>query len=43
MGKGMTNQQFEIFLKMIIQILEDDNVSEETINKIKALIKQRAF
>lgn len=35
---GMTNEQFKIVIKMIIQILKDDNVNEETIKKIEALL-----
>lgn len=35
----MTNEQFQVVLKMIIQILEDDNVKPETIKKIEDLIK----
>lgn len=37
--EGMTNEQLKIFVKMIIQILRDDKVNEETIKKIEALIK----
>lgn len=39
MEQGMTNEQFQVVLKMIIQILEDDNVNPETIKKIEDLIK----
>lgn len=39
MEEGMTNEQFKIFLKMIIQILKDDGVKEETIKKIEDLLK----
>lgn len=39
MSDGMSNKQFEIFLKLIIQILKDDGVKEETIKKIEALLK----
>lgn len=38
--EGMTNEQFQIFLKMVIQILKDDKVKEETIKKIEALLHQ---
>lgn len=31
--EGMTNEQFNAVLKLIIQILRDDKVSEETIKK----------
>lgn len=37
--EGMTNQQFEIVLKMIIQIIKDSRNKEEMIKKIEALIK----
>lgn len=37
--EGMTNQQFEIVLKMIIQIIKDSESKEEMIKKIEALIK----
>lgn len=37
--EGMTNEQFNAVLKLIIQILRDDKVSEETIKKIEALVK----
>lgn len=36
---GMTNEQFNAVLKLIIQILKDDNVSEKTIKKIENLLK----
>lgn len=36
---GMTNEQFNAVLKLIIQILKDDNVSENTIKKIQNLLK----
>ena len=39
MEEGMTNEQFKIVLKMIIQILKDDGVKEETIKKIEDLLK----
>lgn len=39
MEEGMTNEQFKIVLKMIIQILKDDEVKEETIKKIEDLLK----
>lgn len=35
----MTNEQFNTVLKLIIQILKDDNVSENTIKKIESLLK----
>ena len=39
MEQGMTNEQFQVVIKMIIQILKDDNVKPETIKKIEDLIK----
>ena len=39
MQEGMTNEQFKIIIKMIIQILKDDEVKEETIKKIEDLLK----
>ena len=36
---GMTNEQFNAVLKLITQILKDDNVSENTIKKIENLLK----
>lgn len=38
MEEGMTNEQFKIVIKMIIQILKDDGVKEETIKKIEDLL-----
>lgn len=38
--EGMTNEQFKVILKMIIQILKDDNVKEETIKKIEDLLSE---
>ena len=39
MDEEMTNLEFISVLKLIIQILKDDGVKEETIKKIEALIK----
>lgn len=39
MEQGMTNEQFQVVLKMIAQILKDDNVKPETVKKIEDLIK----
>lgn len=36
--EGMTNEQFQAVLKLIIQILRDDGVKEETVKKIEALL-----
>ena len=36
----MTNEQFQTVLKLIIQILKDDGVKEETIKKIEALLNK---
>ena len=33
----MTNEQFQIFLDMVIQILRDSKTTEEAIEKIKKL------
>lgn len=38
--EGMTNEQFRVVLKMIIQILKDDDVKEETIKKIEDLLSE---
>lgn len=38
--EGMTNEQFRVVLKMIVQILKDDNVKEETIKKIEDLLSE---
>ena len=38
--EGMTNEQFRVVLKMIIQILKEDNVKEETIKKIEDLLSE---
>lgn len=35
----MTNEQFQIFLDMVIQILRDSKTIEEAIEKIKKLKK----
>jgi len=35
----MTNEQFQIFLDMVIQILMDSKTKEEAIEKIKKLKK----
>ena len=39
MKEGMTNEQFQISLKMIIQIIKDSKDKDEAIKKIEALIK----
>lgn len=38
MSKGMTNQQFETVLKMIITIIKDSQDKDEAIKKIEALL-----
>lgn len=38
MSKGMTNQQFETVLKMIITIIKDSQSKDEAIQKIEALL-----
>ena len=40
MNEEMTNVEFMTVLKLIVQILRDDGVKEETIKKIEALIQQ---
>lgn len=37
--EGMTNEQFQTALKMIIQIIKDSESKEEAVQKIEALIK----
>lgn len=39
MDEEMTNIEFMTVLKLIIQILKDDGVKEETVKKIEALLK----
>ena len=39
MDEEMTNIEFMTVLRLIVQILKDDGVKEETIKKIEALIK----
>jgi len=39
MNEEMTNVEFMTVLKLIIQILKDDGVKEETVKKIEALLK----
>ncbi|SEP91514.1 hypothetical protein SAMN04488558_10376 [Ignavigranum ruoffiae] len=39
MENGMTNEQFNKVLKMIIQIIEDSKTKEEAVEKIKNLLK----
>ena len=38
--EGMTNEQFKVVLKMIIQILKDDDAKEETVKKIEDLLNE---
>ena len=38
MENGMTNQQFETVLKMIITIIKDSQNKDEAIKKIEALL-----
>lgn len=38
MNEGMTNQQFETVLKMIITIFKDSKDKNEAIKKIEALL-----
>lgn len=36
--EGMTNEQFRVFIKMVIQIIKDSETKEEMVKKIEALI-----
>lgn len=38
MKKAMTNKQFRTIFLMIVQILKDNDVADEVIKKIEALI-----
>lgn len=38
-NEGMTNQQFNQVLKMILQIIKDSDNKEDAIKKIEELIK----
>lgn len=40
MNEDMTNIEFMTVLKLIVWILRDDGVKEETVKKIEALIQQ---
>ena len=40
MNEDMTNIEFITVLKLIVWILRDDGVKEETVKKIEALIQQ---
>ena len=37
---GMTNEQFRVVLKMVIQIIKDSESKEEMIKKIEDLLNQ---
>ncbi len=37
--EGMTNEQFNTILKMIIQIIKDSKDKDEAIKKIETLLK----
>lgn len=39
MQEGMTNEQFNTVLKMIVEIIKASNSKEEAIEKIEALVK----
>lgn len=39
MQEGMTNEQFNTALKMIVEIIKSSESKEEAIKKIEALIK----
>lgn len=36
--EGMSNEQFKIAIKMIIQIIKDSETKEDAIKKIEALL-----
>lgn len=36
--EGMSNEQFKIVIKMIIQIIKDSETKEDAIKKIEALL-----
>lgn len=38
MDEGMTNSEIKIIIKMIIQILKDNDVDEKVIKKIEDLL-----
>lgn len=38
-NEGMTNQQFNQVLKMIVQIIKDSENKEDAVKKIEELIK----
>lgn len=38
--EGMTNEQFRVVLKMVIQIIKDSESKEEMIKKIEDLLNQ---
>lgn len=40
MQDGMTNEQFNTVLKMIIQIIKDSDSKDEAVKKIEALLKK---
>lgn len=40
MNEDMTNIEFMTVLELIVRILRDDGVKEETVKKIEALIQQ---
>ena len=39
--EGMTNEQFRVVLKMVIQIIKDSESKEEMIKKIEDLLNQQ--
>ena len=42
-NEGMTNQQFNQVLKMIVQIIKDSENKEDEVKKIEELIKQLLY
>lgn len=39
MSEGMTNEQFNTVLKMIVEIIKASNDKEDAVKKIEALMK----
>lgn len=37
--KGMTNLEFESFLKLVIEVIKSSETKEEAVEKIEALMK----
>lgn len=39
MKEGMTNEQFNTVLKMIVEIIKSSDTKEDAVKKIEALVK----